>query len=91
VQAALSDAARVTGLAVAKLKVASVDNVTWLDGSLGCPEPDLMYTQALVAGYRIRIVAGDQSLDYHADTHGTLLLCPQGRAVPPAPGRVLPH
>jgi hypothetical protein len=84
VQAALEDAARVTGLAVTKLKVAGIENVTWLDSSLGCPDPDLMYTQALVTGYRIRIEAGDQILDYHADTRGNVLLCPPERAVPPA-------
>ena len=63
-----------------KLKVSSVETVTWLDGSLGCPEPDLMYTQALVAGYRIRIEAGGKTLDYHADKRGTVVLCPPERA-----------
>jgi hypothetical protein len=81
VLAALRDAAQRTGLAIAKLKVTGVERGTWLDGSLGCPEPDLMYTQALVPGYRIRIEARGESLDYHADTHGTAVLCPAGRSV----------
>ena len=84
VQAALDDAARRAGTAVAELKVASVERVTWLDGSLGCPEPGLMYTQALVPGYRIRIEAGGKALDYHANTRGEMQLCPPGRAVAPA-------
>ncbi len=84
IQAALTDAARRTGIDAATLKVASAERVTWLDGSLGCPEPDFMYTQALVSGYRIRIKAGDEMLDYHAGTRGAPLLCPPGRAVDPA-------
>ena len=84
VRAAIDDAARRTGLAAVELKVASVERVTWLDGSLGCPELDLMYTQALVLGYRIRIEAGGKTLDYHTDTRGEMLLCPLGRAVAPA-------
>jgi len=84
VQAALDDAARSTGVAHDKLKVSSVETVTWLDGSLGCPEPELMYTQALVAGYRIRIEAGGKTLDYHADKRGTVVLCPPERSVVPA-------
>jgi hypothetical protein len=30
----------------------------WNDGSLGCPEPGMMYTQALVNGYWLIIEAG---------------------------------
>ncbi|MEP7294952.1 MAG: hypothetical protein ABI702_02105 [Burkholderiales bacterium] len=84
VQAALDDAALLTGIAAADLKVAGVERVTWLDGSLGCPEPDVFYTQALVPGFRIRIDAGGALLDYHTDTRGRILLCPAGRAVAPA-------
>ena len=84
VRAAIDDAAQRTGIPVANLKVASVELVTWLDGSLGCPEADMMYTQALVPGYRIRIEAGGKALDYHAGTRGQTLFCPPGRARPPA-------
>jgi hypothetical protein len=84
VQAALEDAARTTETAVADLRVTRVEHVTWLDGSLGCPEPDVMYAQTLVPGFRIRIESGGRTLDYHADTRGTLLLCPPERAVSPA-------
>lgn len=80
IQAALADAARRTGIDAAALKVSSAERVTWLDGSLGCPEPDLLYTQALVPGYRIRIKAGGETLDYHAGTRGAPQLCPPGRA-----------
>jgi hypothetical protein len=80
VQAALDDAARVTGQAAARIKVTLVERVTWRDGALGCPEPDLLYPQMLMPGYRIRLEAGGKALDYHADQRGTVLLCPPERA-----------
>jgi hypothetical protein len=83
VKAALDDAAGRTGLRADQITVAGVEEVTWRDAALGCPEPDKMYTQALVAGYRITLQAAGNALDYHADRHGRVLLCPPGRAVPP--------
>ena len=83
--AALADASRRTGRPVAELGVASAESVVWADGSLGCPQPGMAYTMALVPGYRVRIRAGDELLDYHASTRGYLLLCPAGLAVDPTP------
>ncbi len=63
-EAALVDAAERTGRSRADLKILSAEAVTWSDGSLGCPQPGMMYTQALVPGYRVRIEADGQVLDY---------------------------
>ena len=82
-EAAQADAARLTGLAVAALAVLEARPVTWGDGSLGCPEEGMLYSQALVRGYRIRLQAQDRVLDYHASRDGRLLLCPESRAVSP--------
>jgi hypothetical protein len=83
VEAARADAAqRVPGAAI---EVASAESVTWRDGSLGCPQPGMLYTQALVPGWRIRLRAGGEWLDYHAATSGALVLCPPDRAVDPLP------
>jgi hypothetical protein len=81
---ALDDAVRTTGLTRAELKVLSAEPVTWGDGSLGCPEEGMMYTQALVLGYRVRVQAQGRVLDYHASRNGQLLLCPEWRVMPPA-------
>jgi len=81
----LQDAAQRTGIDTADLTVESARPVTWGDGSLGCPEPGMSYTQALVPGYRIRIKAGEQLLDYHASRTGYFVLCPPGRGVDPLP------
>jgi hypothetical protein len=59
------------------------ESVIWPDGSLGCPQPGVMYTQALVEGYWIQFMVGDQVYDYRATQNGSFQLCPQGRSAPP--------
>ena len=80
---ALTDAARRTGLKRTELEVLRAEAVTWSDGSLGCPQPGMMYTQALAPGFRIRIRAGAETLDYHAGRRGAPMFCPAGRVLPP--------
>ena len=86
VQAARADAARRTGVGAESLLLISAESVTWSDGSLGCPQPGMMYTQALVPGYRVRLRGPDGEMDYHASARGALVLCPAERAVDPLPG-----
>jgi hypothetical protein len=81
-----ADAARLTGRDADALVVESAEPVTWSDGSLGCPRPDMSYTQALVPGYRIRIRSGERVLDYHASQRGQFVLCPAGQSLDPIGG-----
>ncbi|HET7201873.1 MAG TPA: hypothetical protein VFI92_00760 [Steroidobacteraceae bacterium] len=85
--AALEDAAKRTGAKVADIEVTVAEAVTWPDGSMGCPQPGMMYTQALVPGYRIVLRAGKQILNYHAGARGGPNFCPADRVASPAPGR----
>jgi hypothetical protein len=87
--AVLADAAARSGVERSRLLVDRAEVVTWSDGSLGCPAPDMMYTQALVPGYRILIRAREQLLDYHATSRGYFLLCPAGRATDPVGNAVI--
>jgi hypothetical protein len=84
IRLALDDAARRSRRDASTLKVASAEAVTWPDGSIGCPEPGMQYAQALMPGYRIRIQAGAQFLEYHAGPRGQPFLCPAGRVTAPA-------
>lgn len=83
VTAALADSAQRSGLPVSALRVDRAEAVTWRDGSLGCPQPGMAYTQALVPGYRVRIVAGERLFDYHAGRSGAPRWCAPGRAQEP--------
>lgn len=85
--AALEDAARRTGAKVAEISVAVAEAVTWPDSSIGCPQEGMMYTQALVPGYRIVLQAGEQLLNYHAGARGGgPSFCPAERVASPVPG-----
>jgi hypothetical protein len=71
----LADAAKRTGVPRPQLEIISTEKITWNDGALGCPQPDRMYTHALVPGYRIRVRSADRTLDYHAAEAGQFVLC----------------
>ena len=84
--AMLADAARRAGLAQERLRVETVEAVTWPDGALGCPQPDRAYTQALVPGWRVVIAApGTADLFYHLNRRGSWLWCQADRAQPAMP------
>jgi hypothetical protein len=72
---AVADLSRRTGLAAGQIQVLSVEPVTWNDGSLGCPQPGMMYTQALVQGLRIRLQAAGKVYEYHSGGNRPPFLC----------------
>ena len=65
VQVAIDDLVDRAGVAREDVLVTVTELVTWPDGSLGCPEPGTMYTQALVEGYRIVLEANGEPYAYH--------------------------
>lgn len=77
--AALAEAADRTGVAKDEIRVVTAEAVTWSDGSLGCPEPGMMYTQALVPGYRVVLEAGGEELHFHAGESGDVRYCEDPR------------
>ncbi|MGH2354364.1 MAG: hypothetical protein ACRDI2_03480 [Chloroflexota bacterium] len=79
VRRAVADAAAKTGLPSAQVRPVRVEEREWSDGSLGCPEPGRMYTQAIVPGYLIELEAGGRRLEYHTDRGTRLVLCQSGR------------
>jgi len=72
---AVADAARRTDVAADDIEVVEFAMVTWPDGAIGCPEPGMMYTQALVDGYRIVLDADGTQLTYHGATGADPFLC----------------
>ena len=85
IRQALAHASQRTGVPADKLEIVSAESVTWPDGSLGCPQPGMAYTQALVPGFRVRVRAGGELLDYHSGRSGAPTLCPADRARDPLP------
>jgi hypothetical protein len=67
-------AAAEAGVDPTQVTVVSAESTTWGDGSLGCPEPGKMYTQALVDGYHVVVEVDGQELDYRVG-NGQVRLC----------------
>lgn len=74
----LKDLSGRTGAALDKIYVFQAQAIVWNDGSLGCPQPGVMYTQALVNGYRVILEIRAQKYDYHAAETGYFILCERG-------------
>ena len=71
----LADADERPGAAVDEIDVVTAVQVTYTDGSLDCPEPGMLYTQALVDGYQVVLDADGTELDYRVTRDGGFRLC----------------
>lgn len=91
-RAVVADAARRFKVAESAVVVSQAEQVTWNDGSLGCPQPGQMYTQMLVSGYRIVATSGAGQMEYHTDSHGFVVTCGDGAVAgsAPPPARTAP-
>ncbi|MEJ2161421.1 MAG: hypothetical protein P8X53_13215 [Chromatiales bacterium] len=68
----------------ASIRLDELETVTWPDGSIGCPEPEMVYTQALVPGTRVVLSVAGAAYHYHAREGGEPFLCETpGKALPP--------
>ncbi|PLS77189.1 MAG: hypothetical protein CYG59_25060 [Chloroflexi bacterium] len=55
----------------ADLTLVQKEATEWSDGSLGCPRPDMMYTQVIVPGYKLTYSDGTTTYEVHTDETGT--------------------
>lgn len=58
-----------------EIKIVLVEQVTWPDTSLGCPEPGKFYAQVLVPGYRIVVEVRGRKFEVHTDLSGRVVIC----------------
>jgi hypothetical protein len=75
IEAAIADAAERFGVEPEAVAVARSLRVSWSDGSLGCPEEGMMYTQAIVDGYLLTLEVDGRRYDYHGAMGGDPFLC----------------
>ncbi len=71
----VADAAARAGVSAGEVHVLSATEAHWPDGALGCPQPGMLYTQALVDGFRIVVRAGEWDLDYRVRGPGQFRVC----------------
>lgn len=84
VAAAVADLTIRLGIDPSDITVVSVEEVTWPDGSIGCPQPGMRYTQALVNGSLVTLEAGGQTYEYHSGGGRSLFYC--ANPTPPTSG-----
>jgi hypothetical protein len=70
------------------ITVLSATEHQWPDGSLGCPQPGMMYTQMIVPGYRVVLGAGGNRYAYHSDRRGNFVVCSNGMPFKPVKEQV---
>ncbi len=85
----LAHAAEQTGVSANEFTVVRAEQVVWSDGSLGCPEPGVFYTQATVAGYWVVLDSAGVTYDYRATGDGHFRVCGMKEAGPAGPASVL--
>ncbi|MFE7225678.1 hypothetical protein ACFU7D_12895 [Nocardioides sp. NPDC057577] len=84
VAAAIADLAERQGVKSEEITVVSNDQVTWRDGSLGCPEPGKMYTMVLTDGVRVVLETAGKTYEYHGGKTGPVRFCENPQE--PVPG-----
>ena len=67
VDLAKSDLGKRKGLPAEQIRVVSIEEVDWSNGSLGYPKPGMVYIQVIIPGYRIILTDGAQTYEYHTD------------------------
>jgi len=72
-RAVLRDAQKRSRLPVSQLRILQAETVEWSDGCLGLAEPDVVCTQALVPGWKVTVVGGQQTFVYRTDESGSLV------------------
>lgn len=74
-RAVVADAAKRFKVAESAVVLVRAERVTWPNAALGCPEPGMMYTQAVVPGFRVVAKTTGGELLYHTDMLGNLRNC----------------
>lgn len=72
---AKADLAKRLGMEEEAIDFASFEMRIWPDGSLGCPQPGMAYTQVQQEGYRIQLRVADVLYAYHGGEKRRLFLC----------------
>lgn len=87
-RAVVADAAKRFDVPESSVVLVRAEQVTWSDGSLGCPEPGMSYPQILVPGFVVTAKTEAGELVYHTDTRQQAKSCGLSR---PKVNRKLPE
>ncbi len=72
---AKKDLARRRDISAERIALKHIEGVDWPDASLGCPEEEKAYAQAIIPGYRLVLSDGTADFEYHTDSHLRVIYC----------------
>ena len=72
---AVTDLASRLKIDASNIDTVSAQSISWPDGSLGCPQPGMLYTQVMVDGALIQLSVDGTSYSYHSGASGAPFLC----------------
>jgi hypothetical protein len=84
IEKAKEDLAQRLSISTSDIVLVDAKEVVWSDGSLGCPQPGMMYTQVLTPGYLIKLKYDIRDFEYHAGKNRSLTYCKN--PIPPVDG-----
>ncbi len=71
------------GQPASALTLKGKEEVEWSNGALGCPAPGMMYTQAIVPGYKLTFSDGSRIYKVHTGKGGIpAIWCDNGQPKP---------
>lgn len=74
---AQNDLAQRLGLPAEQIEVVEVQEMTWPDTSMGCPQPGMEYLQVPQDGLLVRMRVAEAVYDYHSGGNREPFLCEQ--------------
>jgi hypothetical protein len=75
VNVAKEDLATRLNILAENIEIVKVEYVTWPNGALGCPQPDMVYTQVLQDGLKIQLRVDGIIYNYHSGGSRDPFLC----------------
>jgi hypothetical protein len=75
IEKAKDDLAQRLDIPITQISLVEATAVEWSDSSLGCPQPDMFYTQVITPGYRILFDFNGQQYEYHSNRETYFVYC----------------
>lgn len=88
IEKAKADLAQRLSIPVNEIVLLEATSVIWPDGSLGCPQPGVAYTQVPQDGLLLRIQARGQTYEYHSGGRRDPFLCVRSVKEPSSPPQI---
>jgi hypothetical protein len=75
IEEAREDLAERESISVKLIHLVEIDEVSWPDASLGCPQAGNTYAQTQTPGYLVKLTYAGDEFEYHANLHGFFFYC----------------